>query len=764
MNDPPGASSALGIEAVEWFAEGGENLTVRVTGRWRRRRPAWSGQPTLVIEAPGRRYRFPAMPEPPSLTGAGPGTWRISFAVPAALAPDLGGRTWLQFGAVIVPLPAAVEPPRATPLPAEAAPEPPAEAGSPSEAPPAAAHAADRLPPSSELEAETTRRRAAETEGDVAELGARVEALERELADARAEAEQLAASLVVEERSRRSADQRAHAERALRLDLARQLAAGARHAERARAALGDLAAAEERVRELELELTEARRRSDEAEQVAAAAAAARERAERERLGVEHGLIARRAVAASRIPSEPPDSGVLSAVTPLPASIPSAPPIPASSAALAPSGTQALVTALRSELDIRARAEAGLRTRLVEAEARLAAREGIERRTGTALAALRDELDGLRGAFERERAAREAANTRATELELELSGQLERSQAARRAINEVLGTLESLRRPPPVPDPGPDEPDDREAAQPSGREKAAANVEAERLNRARARLREQIAPPDREADAPELSDGGLPTIAAQAAPSVPAPADETQARPWLEPVFASLARSDPDRAGRLLVDLLPAQRAVHPHPVAYDLVLGGERGCVRVTVGDGAPQVVLGDSPRAPADVDFQVFGDQAALGRLLIAGPLRRRFGRGVARVRGTRSGLDALEALVRVRLGLPALHRAGVRIEPRTILSVVARLIEPGWTTRERFSLAYETPGTETVYLLVRDGRPVEVTEVAPAGRVATSISGPVGTFELLISGRRPAQATVTGDEWPLALVRKWIKRAQSG
>src|ERR1039458_7607541 len=109
MNDPSGVQSALGIETVEWFAQGGENLTVRVTGRWRRRRPAWSGQPMLVIEAPGRRYRFPAMAEPPSPTGTSPGRWRISFTVPAALAPELGVRAWLQFGSVAVPLPSAVE-------------------------------------------------------------------------------------------------------------------------------------------------------------------------------------------------------------------------------------------------------------------------------------------------------------------------------------------------------------------------------------------------------------------------------------------------------------------------------------------------------------------------------------------------------------------------------------------------------------------------------------------------------------------------------
>ena len=109
MTEMPG-TAAVGIETVEWLSESGGNLTVRITGRWRRRRPITSGPPTLVIEAEGRRHRYPAMPEPPSLAGTGPGIWRLSFTVPRWLAPDLG-RTWLQFGTVIVPLPVAVPAP-----------------------------------------------------------------------------------------------------------------------------------------------------------------------------------------------------------------------------------------------------------------------------------------------------------------------------------------------------------------------------------------------------------------------------------------------------------------------------------------------------------------------------------------------------------------------------------------------------------------------------------------------------------------------------
>src|ERR1700760_3179451 len=99
--------SSLGIEAVECLAEGARpgTVTVRVTGGWRRRRSELRGQPMLVVDAGSGRQRFLAMPEPPSLTGAAPGTWRMSFSVPAALAPVLPGRTFLQLGGVMVPIP-----------------------------------------------------------------------------------------------------------------------------------------------------------------------------------------------------------------------------------------------------------------------------------------------------------------------------------------------------------------------------------------------------------------------------------------------------------------------------------------------------------------------------------------------------------------------------------------------------------------------------------------------------------------------------------
>jgi hypothetical protein len=847
MNDSPGAPSALGIESVQWFSAGGENLTVRVTGRWLRRRPAWGGQATLVVDTPGRRFRFPAMPEPPSLTGTGPGMWRISFAVPAALAPDMGGRTWLQFGTVVVPLPPAVE----LPTPRGARPLPVPGGSSSSSARVSISPSREPAPrPGSEVEGEVASRQPTDSQPPVTELPDRVRSLERQLTEAQTEVAELSTSLAAQTATRRAAEQRAHAERALRIDLASQLETQARMAGQMRQTLGDLAAAEARVRELEGELTEVQRRTDEAEQAVAAAGAARERAERrasealeelssraaapapvpvpserERLGLEGGLTARRASERPRIPAEPRG--------PFPST-------PAERAAVdeafPPSAeSEALVTALRSELDLRAETEVALRARVVEAEARLASRELLERRITATLAQLRDELDGLRSVYELERGAREVAEHRATDLERDLADQRERSKAAYAAIDELRGTLGELRagdpgptatlgpamaeepavahgppeaepgpvaaprdpepaaesadaEPPaasadpeaaaasagPEPEPEPEaepepEPEPEAEAEPEPEAEAepesqpppgiqaqadeGTTVEPDRLSDALVRLRERVPPQE----APwEFEAGLVPVDAITAAPT----------RPWLAPAFKSLAKSDPDRAGRLVLDLLPAQWVAYPQPISYDLVVGGERGCARVTVQDGTPVISYRDSPRAPEDVRFQVFGDHAAIARLLARGQLRRLLSRNVAKIKGPgkRDGLAALKALVRLRLSVAALYEAGVRLEPRTALSVVARQIKPDWTDGKLFALAYESPGSETAYLVVHDGQPLTVTETAPAGRIQTTITGPAGTLELVLIGEPTAQTAVSGDEWPLSLLRQWINRAQSG
>ena len=909
MSELPG-TAAVGIETVEWLAESAGNLTVRITGRWRRRRPTASGPPTLVIEAEGRRHRYPAMPEPPSLAGTGPGTWRLSFTVPRWLAPDLG-RTWLQFGTVIVPLPVAVPAPgepgpdlregSSTGPPPEPPPQPPRQ--SPSEAPrePPLEPGRSRDPVSSgpraseggsEPDLPGRRSDAAPAARsvygpEVAELTRRVEALERELHDTRAGRDELAASLAERDRTRRIAEQRAHAEQALRQDLARQLSVSVREAERTRHAMGELATAEERIRVLERELAQARRSSDEAEQVAAAAMAARERAERDRqsaerdreraerdrqsaeharrqraeheqsaqrnpqsaaqgvvpgprsdtaetarLRFEQQLRGRNAERAMWIPAEPSAAaldagpGPTPAPTPpavpepLPAPIPGGshpepPPEPLPPPAAAGSPGDGVLEALRRELDARARADAANRARLIDAEARLAARVLLERRTTAVLAQLRTELDTLRDGLARERALRAAAERRAAELERELSGQRALSRGAYDAIGELREALDQLTTPvrgsggagrtssassdaiaridgpggagdapiplaptslaptpiapTPVaspstePAPGAIQPvADRgrpagERTEPVGpTEPTGVLVEPARLNDALSRLRETIAPQD------------VPALATGTAVERPPSLHEALGRPSLERPFRKLVRTDARAAGRLVLELLPLQRVVYPHAIAYDLVLGtgpahAARGCVCVTVTNGTATIAVQSTPRPREAVDFQVYGDPARIARLLTAGRFRRRFSRRVARVRGHRDGVAALSALLGTPLDLAALHRAGVRLDPATAFALVASMIDPAWTLRERFTLAHIEPQSATTYVIVRDGRPIEVTRTAPEGRIATTLSCKADQLMATLSGQPVSGLTVSGDEGPLVSLREWIKLAQS-
>jgi hypothetical protein len=574
------------------------------------------------------------------------------------------------------------------------------------------------------------------------------------------------------------AEQRAHAEQALRQDLARQLADRAAQADRVREVLGDLAAAEERIRALERDLHDARRRGDEAEQVAAAAVAARERAEqtarraersaaprdlspvpapaeRDRLRFEHELRVRRATAQQRLPVEPSPAAVRVA----------APPRTPEPPASAP---DALAAALREELTARAAADGALRARLVDAEGRLASRVLIERRTAGILGQLRAELDGLRTAFAREREERQRAERHAAELSADLSGGRLRSRQAHDAIADLREALEGLfparsaqaaelaqpAHPGDAGSAGATSPSTPAPARPSG-EDGESVVEPGRLNDARLRLRQaaELREQGTEADSPAPRADP---------PGTEVPGEERTRGAWLEPLWRELARSDPGAAGRLMVELLPAQREAFAGQVSYDLVFESRRGCARVTVADGAPVLVRAREPRPADEVDFQVVGDPAAIARLLTAGPWRRRFGRGVARVRGRRQRLAALRALPGVRLDLRGLHRVGVRLEPELMLRLVAMMIAPSWTEREQFALRFD--GQDVLYLVIRPGIAPAVTAEAPASGVTATLSGSAEGLMLALAGGPAPDIEITGEDWPLVLLRKWIKRAQSG
>ncbi|MBV9804557.1 MAG: hypothetical protein JO130_15250, partial [Solirubrobacterales bacterium] len=231
----------------------------------------------------------------------------------------------------------------------------------------------------------------------------------------------------------------------------------------------------------------------------------------------------------------------------------------------------------------------------------------------------------------------------------------------------------------------------------------------------------------------------------------------------------LTAQDASSAGRLLLALLPAQRAADPHPVAYDLVLSDVL-CAHVTVSSTAAHVGLDASRRPLSEVDFQLVGDLASIARLLAAGRLRRRLGRlaprrRTARVRGERRRITALDNLLAAPLALRELAAAGVELDPLLALTLAGLMVEPAWTAGERFTIAHREPEVPApgAFLQVRDGRPVLASAAAPHGPVASVIACR-GQALLSALGGETAGIEVAGEERGVKLLQQWLERAQCG
>jgi hypothetical protein len=420
---------------------------------------------------------------------------------------------------------------------------------------------------------------------------------------------------------------------------------------------------------------------------------------------------------------------------------------------APDGppTAELVAALRAELAMRATAEAGLRARVVDAETRLAARAVLSQRTAETLREVRAELDRLVELVATERSRRETAERRAAELEAELAAHRGRSADADREIASLSGSLEQLRTPgggSPVTAPAADH----------------AAVEPDRLSDALSRLRANAEP------RPETVPAPLPATATAAVPAAstrPAALPAAAMAATLAGPFRTLTRRDPALAGRLALSLLGLERVAYPHPISFDLVLGPGRGCVQVTSSASRTDVV-GDTTARPLDqVGFRVVGGPDRLARLLVAGRLRRRLGFGVARVRGDRDGLAALDALLALPLDLPMLVDGGMLSDPTALLSLVAAIVRPEWTRGAHFALSHRDGDAPPTYLRFAGGRRPEVTPTAPAGPIATVISCAEHDLASVLTGATvpgSAAVQVAGDTAPLQQLQGWIKRAQSG
>ena len=650
-----------------------------------------SGQPLLVVEAEGQRHRFPATPEPPSVGGAPPGGWQMTFSVPAWLAPHLGGRAWLQLGVAVVPLPRALGPGQRS-----------ADEDT----------LVERRARTAELAERRARTRVTEAEAVVAELTIRVEQLEGLLEQARGEPQRLRRMIAERDQQRRAAEQRAHAEHAMRVELEEALEAADRGGnDQLRLAAGELAAAENRVRELELELEAASRRADEAERLAVAARSAplapvpvAEPAPFD-LGRELAVAARPSAALVAVPPIGRGAAGAAELRALREERGMVADRAAAVAAIAAraggGGRQGAAGARRHRRGLASRARRpGRRTGARHEPARAGQAGGREQdgRHGPRRAR-RDPRGAPRRAgrlaaiADREAEARSLAEQRVAELERridELEDQLrDRDERAHRAF-ETIGELRALlarligaELEPGVAD-RPAEPD--AGLEPDGgpepEPELGEEVELERFDAALARLRAAAGEPDFGDSLPH--DGSESPIPAAAA-----------THRWLREVFAELVARPPDSAGELLVALLPAQGTAWSNPIAYDIVLAPDDVVRLTSAGGGArPEIERAEAPRDLGVVAFGATGGPAELALLIAAGPFRRRFRRrGLARVEGARRAVAAPAAILDTRLDLEQLQAAGVRFEPRLAAELVDRGERPSADSRTAGAHRYIHP-----------------------------------------------------------------------
>jgi hypothetical protein len=100
----------IAIERVQRVRGEGDDVRLRLTGRWLADGDAGEHEALLVIQLQGRRHRFPAV-RAPAGAAPRPGTWQAEFAIPSWAVPSRPGQAAVWVGNAVV----AVAPPGAPP-------------------------------------------------------------------------------------------------------------------------------------------------------------------------------------------------------------------------------------------------------------------------------------------------------------------------------------------------------------------------------------------------------------------------------------------------------------------------------------------------------------------------------------------------------------------------------------------------------------------------------------------------------------------------
>jgi hypothetical protein len=241
----------------------------------------------------------------------------------------------------------------------------------------------------------------------------------------------------------------------------------------------------------------------------------------------------------------------------------------------------------------------------------------------------------------------------------------------------------------------------------------------------------------------------------------------RAYPWLRGALVKLAHDDPRAATRLVLGLVPVQRALVQQPLEYDLTIRGH-GTYAISIGDEGAAARSVGGPRPRGEALFHASADIVTVAECLAG--VEKRMGRwfGSVRVQGRRSAAQELRAAVAAaELDLAAAARAGADLDPDLVFRAFAYAIHPSWTKGHAFTVAQEIAGPRPMrwHIAVRDGRPVTVERRAPAEPPDAVVAMTRAAFTHMLrgeyapSGERPS---VRGDRAAVATLKAWTDRAQ--
>jgi hypothetical protein len=235
--------------------------------------------------------------------------------------------------------------------------------------------------------------------------------------------------------------------------------------------------------------------------------------------------------------------------------------------------------------------------------------------------------------------------------------------------------------------------------------------------------------------------------------------------WLGRALIALAEREPRVASQLMLQLLPAQGLAVPAPVTYAVTLL-ELGAYWVTRDEGPASVVEQEGAARPATVDFELAGGAAAFAQLFAGASPRRLVLTGDLRMRGKTRPMRAVWGRP---IDLAEAAQAGIWLDPELVYKAIAAVIDPEWTRGWSFAVAHEVTGERggTWYVVVDDGKPVEVTREPPpddpTATVHTTTAGLAGALAgHPVNGGPPT--TFGGDLEVVRQLRTWTQWAQSG